>query len=159
MRKGTIMIEKIDRIAIAVNDLEQATKFFSELLGVDFDVVGQNEQLGMRGSYSACGLELLAATNANTPVGKFLKQRGEGLWGIVFKVRDMEEAVKRFKEKGLQVAGDVTFGTMREVAFHPKDSFGVEIILAQYPEKHPATIAAWSEAGQVPIHRLTEEEG
>jgi len=152
------MIEKIDRIAIAVNDLEKATRFFSELLGVAFDVVGQNEQLGMKGSYSASGLELIAPTSPDTPVGKFLKQRGEGLWGIVFKVSDMDEAVKIFQEKGLTMVGDVTVGTMREVAFHPKDSFGVEIILAEYPEKHPATIAAWSKTSPVPLNKLRKEE-
>ena len=34
------MFEKIDRIAIAVKDLEKAAEFFSDLLGIDFDIVG-----------------------------------------------------------------------------------------------------------------------
>ena len=138
------MIEKIDRIAIAVHDIEKATEFFTDLLGVDFDYVGGSEELGMKGSYSASGLELITGTSPETPIGKFLKHNGEGLWGIVFKVKNMDEAVEKFKAKGLRVAGDIKVGTMREVAFHPKDSHGVEIILAEYPEKHGATIAAWT---------------
>lgn len=136
------MFEKIDRVVIAVKDLEKAKDFFSDLLDIDFDIVGQSDELGMRGAYSASGLELLESTRPDSMIAKFLEQRGEGLWALVLKVRNMDEAVKRFKEKGLKVAGDVKAGAMREVAFHPKGSYGVEIVLAEYPEKHPATVAA-----------------
>jgi catechol 2,3-dioxygenase-like lactoylglutathione lyase family enzyme len=138
------MFEKIDRIAIAVKDLEKAADFFSDLLGIEFDIVGSSEQLGMRGGYSACGLELIESTHPDSIIGRFLEQRGEGLWALVLKVRDMDQMIKRFEEKGLKVAGDVKVGAMREVAFHPKGSYGVEIVLAEYPEKHPATVAAMS---------------
>lgn len=138
------MFEKIDRIAIAVKNLEQATKFFSDLLDIEFDIVGSSPELGMRGGYSACGLELIEPTHPDSIIGRFLQQRGEGLWALVLKVKNLEEMIKKFQEKGLQVAGDVTVGAMREVAFHPKGSYGVEIVLAEYPERHPATIAALS---------------
>jgi catechol 2,3-dioxygenase-like lactoylglutathione lyase family enzyme len=136
------MFEKIDRIAIAVKDLEKATDFFSDLLGIDFDIVGSSPKLGMRGGYSACGLELIEPTHPDSIIGRFLEQRGEGLWALVLKVKNMDEMIKRFEAKGLQVAGDVTVGAMREVAFHPKGSYGVELVLAEYPEKHGATVAA-----------------
>ena len=120
------MFEKIDRIAIAVKDLEKAVDFFSDLLGIEFDIVGSSEQLGMRGGYSACGLELIESTRPGSIINRFLEQRGEGLWALVLKVRNMDEMIKRFEEKGLKVAGDVKAGAMREVAFHPKGSYGVE---------------------------------
>ncbi len=138
------MFEKIDRIAIAVKDLDKAKDFFSDLLDIDFDIVAENEGLGMRGAYSALGLELIEPSGPDSMIEKFIRKRGEGLWALVIKVRDMDAAVKRFKEKGLRVAGEIRMGTMREVAFHPKDSYGVEIVLAEYPERHPATTAAWS---------------
>ena len=138
------MFEKIDRIAIAVKDLEKAADFFSDLLGIEFDIVGSSEQLGMRGGYSACGLELIESTHPDSIIGRFLEQRGEGLWALVLKVRNMDQMIKRFEEKGLKVAGDVKVGAMREVAFHPKGSYGVELVLAEYPEKHGATVAALS---------------
>jgi methylmalonyl-CoA epimerase len=139
------MFEKIDRVAIAVKDLEKAAEFFSDLLGIEFDIVGSSRELGMRGGYSACGLELIEPTHPESLIAKFLNQRGEGLWALVLKVRNMDEAIKKFKEKGLKVAGDVTIGAMREVAFHPKGSYGVELVLAEYPEKHGATVAALSQ--------------
>ena len=139
------MFEKIDRIAIAVKDLEKAAGFFSDLLGIDFDIVGTQPELGMRGGYSACGLELIEPTHPKSLIARFLEQRGEGLWAVVLKVKNMDEMIKKFEAKGLKVAGDVTVGSMREVAFHPKGSYGVEIVLAEYPEKHGATVAALSQ--------------
>ena len=138
------MFEKIDRIAIAVKDLEKAAEFFSDLLDIDFDIVGTQSDLRMRGGYSACGLELIEPTHPKSLIARFLEQRGEGLWAVVLKVKNMDEMIKKFEEKGLKVAGDVTVGAMREVAFHPKGSYGVEIVLAEYPEKHGATVAALS---------------
>lgn len=138
------MIQKIDRIAIAVKDLDKAKGFFSELFGIDFDEPGTLDALGMRGCYSACGLELIEPTRQDSLIGRFIQDRGEGVWALVVKVRDMEEAVRAFTAKGLRVAGEVKVGQMREVAFHPKESFGVEIVLAEYPEKHPATVAVRS---------------
>jgi len=145
------MFQGIDRIAITVKDLDKALKFYSELLDIEFDVFPKNEALGMRGAYSASGLEFIEPTGPNTMLGKFIEERGEGLWAIVLKVKNMDEAIKRFAEKGLKPVNDITFGDMREVAFHPKDAFGVEIILAEYPEKHPATFAAMGAKGPTEI--------
>ena len=139
------MFEGIDRIAIAVKDLDKAVGFFSDLLDIDFFIFPIKEGMGMRGAYSASGLELIAPTGPDTMLGKFIENRGEGFWSLILKVKNMDEAIKKFEEKGLKKAGDVTFGTMREVGFHPKGSFGVEIILAEYPAEHPATWAALDE--------------
>ena len=138
------MIEKIDRIAIAVNNLDEATEFFTDLLGIEFDDPSGAGNIGMRGAYSSSGLELIEPTSPDTVIGKFVQQRGEGLWAIVFKVKNLDEAVEKFKKKGMRVAGEVKVGDLREVAFHPKNAYGVEIVLAEYPEKHPATVAAES---------------
>jgi len=73
------MFEGIDRIAIAVKDLDKAVKFYSELLDIDFDVFPEHEGLGMRGAYGASGLEFIEATSPDTTIGKFIKERGEGL--------------------------------------------------------------------------------
>jgi methylmalonyl-CoA epimerase len=142
------MIQRIDRIAIAVKDLDRARDFFSDLFAVDFDEPRTHDALGMRGCYSACGLELIEPTREESLIGRFIQKRGEGLWALVLKVKDMEEAVRAFTAKGLRVAGEVRVGQMREVAFHPKESFGVEIVLAEYPEKHAATVAVMSGMGE-----------
>ena len=103
------MIEKIDRIAIAVKDLDGAMEFFSDLLGIEFDDPSSAGNIGMRGAYSSSGLELIEPTGSDTVIGKFVQERGEGLWALVFKVKDLDAAVEKFKRKGMRVAGEVQF--------------------------------------------------
>ena len=94
------MIEKIDRVVIAVNNLDESMDFFTDLLGIKFDdVSGAGRDIGMRGAYSSSGLELIEPTSPDTVIGKFIQKRGEGLWAIVFKVKNIEEAVEKFKRK------------------------------------------------------------
>lgn len=142
------MIEKIDRIALAVKDIEKSAAFFTDLLGVKWDggegsdeVKENTADLGMRATYSPSGLELIESTKPGSIIDKFIQKRGEGLWGLVLKVKDMEAAMKHFKARGMVVVGDYMIGEMREVAYHPKHSHGVEIILCEYPDRHPASVA------------------
>ena len=60
------MFESIDRIAIAVKDLDKAVGFFSDLLDISFYVFPTQEGMEMRGAYSVCGLELIAPTGPDT---------------------------------------------------------------------------------------------
>lgn len=137
-----MIFEKIERVAIGVRDLESTKLFFSDLLEIDFDEPLVEDRLNMKAVYSSFGLELVEGTAPGTVIDKFVNDRGEGVFCIVIKVTDMNKAVKRFEEKGLRQAGELQFGGLREVAFHPKDAHGVQIVLAEYTAKHTATIAA-----------------
>ena len=136
-----MIFEQIDRIAITVRDAQKAIDFFSDLLGIRFDELVGHEGLNVRAAYSSFGLEITEPTAADSVAERFLQKRGEGVFAVVIKVTNMDEAVKIFKEKGIRFAGELQAGGLREVAFHPKDTYGVEIVLAEYPTKHPATIA------------------
>jgi len=96
----------------------------------------------IRAVYSYLGLELVESTGPGSMIDKFIQQRGEGVFCIVIKVSDLEEAIRRFEAKGLRRTGELKIGGMREVAFHPKDAHGLQIILVEYQAKHPATVAA-----------------
>lgn len=137
-----MVFEKIERVVIGVRDLDESMAFFSDILGIEFDkpyiVEGQN----VRAVYSSFGLELVESTTPDSIIDKFLKKRGEGLFGIVIKVTDMDKAVKILEQKGLQSTGEIQIGGLKEVIFHPKDSYGCPIGLAAYKAKHPATVAA-----------------
>ncbi len=138
------MIEGLDRVVIAVNDLDKSLNYLTDLLKVDFDVVGSNDELRIRGAYSASGLELIEPYGPDSFLSEYLKVKGEGLMGIVLKVKDMNSAIKEFEEKDLVKTMDLQVGDMREVGFYSQDLPGIQIILAEYPAKHPATIAAWA---------------
>lgn len=137
-----MIFEKIERIAIGVRDLEEAKNRFEDLLGVSFDEPLQDDVLKMRAVYSPSGLELVAGTEPGTVIDRFVETRGEGIFCIVFKVNDIEEAAKVLERKGLKRVGYLKFGGLQELAFHPKGAHGVQIVLSAYKEKHPATIAA-----------------
>lgn len=136
-----LAIERLDRVALAVSDLDQGASFFERLLGLRFDPAVSDERLGMTARYSREGLELVSGTPGSV-IDQFTKARGEGVFCVVFKVSDMEAAIAHFRDCGLEPVNDVTFGELREVAFHPKAAHGLQIVLAAYPEPHPATRAA-----------------
>lgn len=143
------MFYGIDRIIIAVKSLDESKKFFEDLLDVEFDIVGASKELQLKGAYSASKLELIEPYGEDSILAKQIEKNGEGIIGIVVRVKDIEAAAKRLEEKGLKKTMDFWAGNMREIGFSPKESHGVQIVLAEYPEKHPATIAAWKIDGPV----------
>ncbi|MFH1350331.1 MAG: VOC family protein [Pseudomonadota bacterium] len=146
MKIGEDMVfEKIDRVAIAVRDLEAARSFFSELLGIHFDEPLSDEELKMRAVYSPFGLDLVEATEPNSLIDNIIRERGEGILSLVIKVTDIQKAVKVFEEKGLRRIREIKAGGLTEIVFHPKGAHGVQIVLAEYTAKHPATVAALKE--------------
>lgn len=134
-------IERIDRVVIAIKNLDESMKFFSELLGIKFDPTGSSDEQLVRAAYSPSGIELMEATQPDSPVGKFVGKRGEGLYAVVFKVPNIKEASAELEKKGIRNVGKLDLGALKEAMFHPKDAHGVMVILAEYEDVHPATAA------------------
>ncbi len=137
------MFKDLDRVIIAVKDLNKSKDFFEDLFDIEFDVFEGHEGLKIRGAYSASRLELIEPYGDDSFLHKYLEKKGEGIMGIVVRVKDIEAAAKKMEEKGLQKTMDIQVGKMREIGFNAKGSHGVEIVLAEYPEKHGATMAIW----------------
>ena len=135
------MFEAIDRIVVAVKDLDKAKDLLSDLMDIDFDEPLVDEEYNMRAVYSYFGLELVESTAPDSVIDQYVKSKGEGVFRVVIKVTNMDEAVKKFEEKGVRAVGELNIGGIREVAFHPKDAHGIQIVLAEYKAKHPATVA------------------
>ena len=120
------MIQGIDHIAIAVADIEAAIGVFELVLGMkvkhredvaDFKVKTATLSTG------GTDIELIQAISDDSPVAKFVAERGPGLHHIGFSVRDIEKALGALREQGVQLI-DSTPRTGKEgsqVAFiHPK---------------------------------------
>ena len=135
------MFEAIDRIVVAVKDLDKARDMLSDLMDIDFDEPLVEEEYNMRAVYSHFGLELVESTAPGSVIDQYVQAKGEGIFRLVIKVTDMDEAIKKFEEKGVRAVGELNFGGVREVAFHPKDAHGIQIVLAEYKARHPATVA------------------
>ena len=140
-------VKRMERVALAVEDLEAATTFFETWFGAKFHPEEVIEEMGIRYrpfDLAESKLELLQATRPDSPVARFIQsKRGPGVHHLTFEVEDLDAAVEELERRGGRVAyrhtypPGITFEgfVWREAFVHPKDAFGVLIHLA---EKVPA---------------------
>lgn len=136
-------IKRIERIALAVPDLEEAKTFFETWFGARFHPEEYIEDMGIRYRPFEIGesrMELLEPTREDSPVAKFLaRNRGPGVHHITFEVDDLDEAIAELERRGGRIAYRHTYAegvtfegqVWREAFVHPKDAFGVLIHLAE----------------------------
>jgi methylmalonyl-CoA epimerase len=131
------LLTEIDHVALAVNDLEAAIAWYADVFGalvVHREVVesdGVEEALvRVADSY----IQLLTPTRDDSPVAKYLANKGEGLHHIAYRVDDCALALDAVKASGARMIDDAPRPGSRNtlVAFiHPKASFGTLIELVQ----------------------------
>ena len=128
---------RLDHVAIAVTNLEEALVFYQESLGLtllDIEVV---EEQGVRVAKLDTGnthIELLEPLSPDTPVGKFLAQRGPGLHHICVGVEAIGERLTCLKEKGIKLINEtpkIGAGGAQIAFVHPKSTGGVLVELSQ----------------------------
>lgn len=134
------MIRKIDHLGIAVKDIGEALKVYTEGLGLHFEKVEEVPEQKVKTAFLEVGsshVELLESTDPEGPVGKFIESRGEGIHHVAFRVDDIQAAIARAKEKGLKLLNEtpgVGVGGALIVFIHPKSTGGVLVELCQRPE-------------------------
>ncbi len=130
-------MEKIEHIGIAVKNIEASNAVFSALFGKAHYKTEEVESEGVKTSFFDVGpnkIELLEATNPESPIAKFIAKKGEGIHHIAFAVSDIKAEILRLKKEGFTVLNEVPkFGADNKlVAFlHPKTTNGVLIELCQ----------------------------
>jgi len=128
---------KLDHIGIATKSLTKAKKLYGDFLGLKFIAEEAVEKDRVRvASYNLgdCRIELLEPLSPDSPVGKFLEKRGEGVHHICFEVKDIDEALKTLKGQGVALIDENPRQGAhgRRIAFlHPAGTGGVLIELAQ----------------------------
>jgi len=132
------MIKKIDHIAIAVKDIEGATRTFEEILGVPPTRVQDVPTEKVRVAFFPFGgteIELVQGLGAENPVANFIAKRGEGIHHICFEVADLQSTLDRLAAAGIPLLDRTGKpGACGQVAFlHPKSANGVLIELLQKP--------------------------
>ena len=121
----------IEHIGIAVIDLDEAIKYYEEILGLECYAIEEVADQKVRTAFFMVGetkIELLQSTDPEGPVGKFIEKRGQGIHHIAFAMPDVSEALKNAGKKGIQLI-DKTSRKGAEglnIGFlHPKSTFGV----------------------------------
>ncbi|GGE24550.1 methylmalonyl-CoA epimerase [Psychroflexus planctonicus] len=134
-------MNKIEHLGIAVKDLEAASKTYQTLLNTAPYKEEQVESEGVTTLFFKTGeskIELLSATNENSPIAKFIAKRGEGIHHIAFAVDDIEAEIKRLTSEGFQLLNSTpkSGADNKLIAFlHPKSSNGVLVELCQEKPK------------------------
>ncbi|MFW0736450.1 methylmalonyl-CoA epimerase [Flavobacterium sp. N502536] len=131
------MVNKIEHIGIAVKNMEDANVLFEKLLGVPSYKMESVESEGVLTSFFQTGtnkIELLVATNPESPIAKFLEKKGEGIHHIAFDVEDIHAEIARLKNEGFVLINDVPkkgADNKLVVFLHPKNTNGVLVELCQ----------------------------
>ncbi len=136
-------VKTIQRVALAVEDLDEAQVYFEQILGGKFYPEEYIEDMGIRYRPFDIGdskMELLMATRDDSPVAKFIARNGgPGVHHLTFEVDNLDAAIAELEAHGGKIAYRHTYGEgvtfegayWREAFIHPKDSFGILIHLAE----------------------------
>lgn len=131
------MVNKIEHIGIAVKNMDDANVLFEKLLGVPSYKEETVESEGVLTSFFQTGtnkIELLMATNPESPIAKFLEKKGEGIHHIAFDVEDIHAEISRLKNEGFVLINETPkkgADNKLVVFLHPKNTNGVLVELCQ----------------------------
>jgi methylmalonyl-CoA/ethylmalonyl-CoA epimerase len=129
------MVTSIHHVGIAVKSLTQAYGFWRDTLGLPLVREATIKEQGVRAALLAAGaseIELLEPLAPETPIGRFLTKRGEGLHHICFKTADVAGDLNALQSKSVALLDTAPRdGLAGRVAFlHPKACHGVLVELA-----------------------------
>jgi methylmalonyl-CoA/ethylmalonyl-CoA epimerase len=135
-------LDRLDHVGIAVSDLGAARRFYERVLGLRpaheevIEDQGVHEVLYRMGD---AWVQLVAPLGPDTPVGRFLEKRGEGLHHVGYSVANVSTALSELRAAGVETVDELprigSGGTT--VAFaHPKSAHGVLIELVEEGSGH-----------------------
>jgi methylmalonyl-CoA epimerase len=133
------MIKYISHIGIAVKNLDEAIEVY-EKLGLQLESIEEVPSQMVKVAFFPCGetrLELLMPTSPESPIAKFIENRGEGIQHIALAVDNVTEELNKAKENGFRLIDTQPRPGSHnsEIAFlHPKSTLGVLIELCQEKE-------------------------
>ena len=134
------MVRKVDHIGVAVSNLEEALKVYTDVLGLRLHGTEVVEEQKVRVAFMPVGdteIELLESTDPEGPIAKFIEKRGEGIQHIAFRVDDIEEALEQMRQQGVRLIDEKPrygAGGARIAFLHPKATGGVLVELCERKE-------------------------
>lgn len=128
---------KLEHIGIAVKDLEKSNSLFTALFNQSSYKSEEVQSEGVITSFFRTGeskIELLQATNPDSPIAKFIEKKGEGIHHLAFEVADIDKEIERLKKEGFEMIHQTPKdgADNKRIAFiHPKSTNGVLIEICQ----------------------------
>ncbi len=121
----------IEHIGIAVKNLEEAIKYYEDIIGLKCYSVEEVKEQKVKTAFLKIGqtkIELLESTEPDGPIGKFIEKRGEGIHHIAFAVKNIAETLNEVESKGIQLIDKTPRKGAEglDIGFlHPKSTHGV----------------------------------
>jgi methylmalonyl-CoA/ethylmalonyl-CoA epimerase len=121
----------IEHIGIAVSNLNEAIKFYEDVLGLECYAIEEVMDQKVRTAFFRIGetkIELLESTAPEGPIGKFIEKKGQGIHHIAFAFPDADAALKDAGNMGVQLIDERARkgAENMEIGFiHPRSTFGV----------------------------------
>jgi methylmalonyl-CoA epimerase len=132
------MLKRVSHLGLAVKDLEAAIKLYEEVFGLRIEHRWVAEADRMEAATFRVGdleIELMQPLDEDSPIGRFIARRGEGIHHVAYRVDDVAAALDRAREVGVatidekpRTGGD---GRTRIGFLHPRSTFGVLTELEQ----------------------------
>jgi len=136
-KEKRMKIKHIDHIGIAVKSIEQAGKFYTEILGLkiqDIETVADQKVNVAFLPITDSEVELLESTEPDGPVSKYIDARGEGVQHIAFRVENIEASLEELKSKGVRLIDQTPrdgAGGAKIAFIHPKETNGVLVEICE----------------------------
>jgi len=131
-------INKIDHLGIAVKNLDEALKFYQEVLGLKVVKTEVVEDQKVRVAFIPVGqtnLEVMESTSPDGTVAKFIEKNGEGLHHVALNVDNIDNALNAMKDKNVRLIDQqprIGAGGAKIAFVHPKESKGVLLELSEH---------------------------
>jgi methylmalonyl-CoA epimerase len=128
-------VERIDHIAIVVEDMERALATYEGMVGEKADLEEDNPEMEIRSAFVTMGalvIELMQPTGSG-PLARHLAANGQGLHHIAYRVKDLGKVLSRLRDRGVRMLDEEprSEGEALCVFLNPEDTGGVLTELLQ----------------------------
>ena len=127
---STCTVNYIAHVGVAVKDIVESLKLFQDVFGAPRAEITELPDQGVRATLISVGqtrLELLEPLSDDSPVGRFIQRRGEGLHHLALNVSGIDDKLKALEARGIHLVDkEPREGLSGTIAFiHPSSVFGV----------------------------------
>lgn len=139
---ATALVTAVDHVGIAVSDLDAASSWYYDHLGMILVHEEVNHDQGIREAMLAlpnalrggAQVQLMAPLDDSSPIAKFLDKRGPGIQQLAYRVSDLDALMEQLRQQGVRLVYDAPrrgTANSRINFIHPKDAGGVLIELVE----------------------------
>jgi methylmalonyl-CoA epimerase len=131
------IVQNVEEVVLAVKDQEEVVAMFEDLFDLDFKdswTVPEDRMKVRSAKIGDTQFHVVASETPDAVIGKYIRDRGEGIHHICFRVSNLDELIARLKEKGIRLVPDIPRrGRISRFIFvHPKSAHGVMIELIEH---------------------------